>query len=179
MGKIMNIKTRKKRAPLEGFAYLYHALLSYDSDFSQAEAQDICYDLYVAYIDTLRWDFPTARFEEKRKKYMVDLLRQSKDSYKTPIQMLKSLDYLLHHINDNCLQAKQYETLKNMRRYTNDLAAFFRATTGIDIRSRQTVYNACAYGLIPADNEPRRVFASHCTEWKEKVGLNRKVGDMH
>lgn len=169
MGKIMNIKTRKKRAPVAGFSYIYGAMMEYSDDFTSAEAMDICYDLYVAYTDSMRWDFPGTRFEEKRKKDFERSIRASSRRYQTSVQYYKALDFLLNHIVDACLQAKQHKTVQEMRRYVDEKAAFFHAATGVPLRSRSTVYHACAYGLLPAANEPKHIFANGPDRWRKML----------
>jgi len=167
MGKIMNIKARKKRAPTEGFAYLYHSMLEYADGLSNTEVLDICYDLYVAYLDSMRWDFPGVRFEEMRKKDFSSRVRASSKHYQTSVQYYKSLDFLLNHIVDACLQAKQHNTVLEMRRYLEEKASYFHAVTGVALRSDKTVYSACAYGLIPAENEPKHVFSNVYEHWRD------------
>lgn len=162
MGKIMDIKTRQKRASILGFSYLHGSMLEYADGFTSERIAEICYDLYIAYIDSMRWDFPDVRFEEGRKKYFIEYILLTSKQYRTSVQLYKALDYLLDHITDACLKAKQLKTVQEMRRYAEEKAAFFHAMTGVPLRSHSTVYHACAYSLIPARNEPRHVFFHAC-----------------
>lgn len=169
MGRITQIKARKKRGSVEGFAYLYQSMLRYCENFNRSDVESICYDLYIAYVDTLRWEFPRTRFEEKRKKDFVVVLMDQTQFYQTSVQFYKSLEFVLNHINEACLKAQQLKTYQRMHRFSEEKWMLFYTLTGCSLRSNETVYHACAYSLLPSSNEPQRVFASGRSPWRMGV----------
>ena len=171
MRKIIGLKERQRRGHIKGFAMLYNYLINMDYAIDKEDAVLLIYSLYTSYIDTLRWDFQAERISEVSEAIFGMLVYEYENNYKTPVQFWKSMQYLLDHININCLSSSQQQMVITAIDFMEESRNIFRAITNVSIDSHFTVYNACAYSLIPDANEPNKMFSKRYSRTFSNIQL--------
>jgi hypothetical protein len=134
---------------LPGYRRLYRSLLAY-TPLSGTAAQGLIYLLNTANIDTCRERNPQGRYHEMDCPAFMRTLNRNAKPYRTPVQLYKSLEYLLSHISNDAVTQDQRDAVKMAKRVMADVAARFRKEYGAEIDGLETVY-----ALYPLRLNPR------------------------
>lgn len=157
MRRALSAVERRKRGSIAGFALLFRSLADYD-EWDAEDLDEWVYRLYTGYIDTLRWDFPRARFGECSRAEFLTNMHNANRRYKTSVQLCRSLAYLERYIYFGALKAEEQRAFQRLRAYLIYREWRFQAVAGLSLLAEETTYRDCRFGLLPAPNEPRGWF---------------------
>lgn len=139
---------------VKGFAHLYRSFMRFYG-MRRGEAAIVTWQLNTANLDSYRYHYPDAEVSEMP---AVDFCRRIDDPfvrpYHTEVQFYKSMLALYRSIDYRAITESQREAKRKLRCILTDINSRFWHTYGLDIDSAETVYNECAYSLIPDEWEP-------------------------
>lgn len=155
--------------PVSGYAHLYRSFMRF-YNMRRGEAAILTWLLNTANLDSYRFHHPDAIVSEMP---AVDFCRRIDDPfmrpYHTEIQFYKSMLALYRAIDFDAITESQREARRKLRCILTDINSRFWNTYGLDIDDPETVYEKCAYSLIPFDWEPTLCFMCEYEEQEETL----------
>ena len=74
--------------------------------------------------------------------------------YRTEVQLHKALMFLKRSVERDMIITAQREALQTLRCILSNIEYRFYKAYSMEIEDKRTVYEACAYHLIPKEDEP-------------------------
>lgn len=140
--------------PVKGYVHLYRSLLRF-YDMPENEIKEMLYLLNTANMDCYGCYHPERRLIESGPvTFSLWLDNMDCRPYRTEVQLHKALMFLKRSVERDMIITAQREALQTLRCILSNIEYRFYKAYSMEIEDKRTVYEACAYHLIPKEDEP-------------------------
>ena len=133
-----------KIVSIPGYVHLYRSLLRF-YHMPENEIKEICFGYYHPEIFVVQ-SGPAL--------FSTWLDNMNYRPYRTEVQLHKALVCLKHSVDREFMTVEQREALQKLRCIISNIEYRFYKAFGIEIDDDRTVYNECAFSLVPDEDEP-------------------------
>lgn len=139
---------------IPGYAHLYRSLLRF-YEMPENEIKEMLYLLNTANLDCYGCYHPERELiESGPAQFSIWLDKLSCRPYRTEVQLYKALMFLKRSIDRDLIITSQREALQTLRCIISNIEYRFYKAYGMEIEDKRTVYDECAYQLVPREDEP-------------------------
>lgn len=139
---------------IPGYAHLYRSLLRF-YEMPENEVKEMLYLLNTANLDCFGCYHPEIKVIESGPVMFCNWLDNMPcRPYRTEVQLYKALLFLKRSIDRDLIITSQREALQTLRCIISNIEYRFYKAYGMEIEDKRTVYEACAYQLVPREDEP-------------------------
>lgn len=144
----------KHIVPIPGYIHLYRSLLRFYFA-AENDIKEMLYQLNTANLDCFGYYHPTVFLVQSGPAMFSQWLDNTNyRPYRTEVQLYKALRCLQYSVEQDLMTSSQREALQKLCCIISNIEYRFYKTFGMEIEDNRTVYNMCAFSLIPKEDEP-------------------------
>ena len=133
---------------------LYRSLLRFYYG-SENDIKEMLYQLNTANLDCFGYYHPDVYLVQSGPALFSQWLdNTSYRPYRTEVQLYKALQCLQYSVEQDLMTSAQREALQKLRCIISNIEYRFYKAFGMEIEDSRTIYNVCAFNLVPREDEP-------------------------
>ena len=139
---------------IPGYIQLYRSLLRFYYG-SENDIKEMLYQLNTANLDCFGYYHPDVYLVQSGPALFSQWLdNTSYRPYRTEVQLYKALQCLQYSVEQDLMTSAQREALQKLRCIIPNIEYRFYKAFGMEIEDSRTIYNVCAFNLVPREDEP-------------------------
>ena len=139
---------------IPGYIQLYRSLLRFYYG-SENDIKEMLYQLNTANLDCFGYYHPDVYLVQSGPALFSQWLdNTSYRPYRTEVQLYKALQCLQYSVEQDLMTSAQREALQKLRCIISNIEYRFYKAFGMEIEDSRTIYNVCAFNLVPREDEP-------------------------
>ena len=143
-----------KIVSIPGYVHLYRSLLRFYHS-SENEIKEMLYVLNTANLDCFGYYHPEICVVQSGPALFSTWLdNMNYRPYRTEVQLHKALVCLKQSVDREFMTVEQREALQKLCCIISNIEYRFYKAFGVEIDDDRTVYNECAFSLVPDEDEP-------------------------